>query len=167
MSAVDRYCWLQSQLQNRNVALDLDFQRRFTGYYRVRRNADWRRHFYALLEREKLGTPSLTSALRAIHGNTGRVEGSFASKLVATVTPSVPVLDSVVLRNLKLTLPMSGQPDVRMNGIVRVHEQVGQAFGAFLQSDKGRELIARFRATFRTTDITETKMLDLVLWQTR
>ena len=167
LSAVDQYLWLQSRLHERNIASDPEYQRRFNGYYRVRRNAGWRHQFYGLLEQEKHRTPSLQSVLRTIYENTDQIEGSFASKLVATVVPSEPVIDSVVLDNLKLALPRSGHSDARINGIVRIHEQIKQAFTDFLQSEGGPELTARFSAQFPQASVTEMKMLDLVLWQTR
>src|SRR5687767_5019275 len=79
-----QYCWLQSELHERNVAHDDEFQTRFNGFYRVRRNADWRSQFYALLEREKSAKRPFPVVLRALSKATGRVEASFASKLVAT-----------------------------------------------------------------------------------
>ena len=76
------------------------------------------------------------------------------------------MIDSVVLDNLKLALPRSGCSDARINGIVRIHEQIKHAFTDFLQSEGGPELTARFSAQFPQASVTEMKMLDLVLWQT-
>jgi hypothetical protein len=37
----------------------------------------------------------------------------------------------------------------------------------FLSMQKGKYLAGRFRETYPDADVTEIKMLDLVLWQTR
>jgi hypothetical protein len=76
------------------------FQRRFNGFYGVRRNAAWRSQFYALFQAAKdWGDDPATvfrQALEALHARTGRVEASFVSKLVATLHPSAPVIDKLI-----------------------------------------------------------------------
>lgn len=75
-------------------------RRRFNAYYGVRRNASWRSIFYDRFENAKLS--SLNSSdlfeqtLMLIHEATGRVEASFVSKLVATLRPETPIIDSVL-----------------------------------------------------------------------
>jgi hypothetical protein len=44
-------------------------------------------------------------ARNEINRRTGRLEASFASKLVATLNPSAPVIDRFVLQNFGLKLP--------------------------------------------------------------
>lgn len=161
-----KYVWLQVELPRRDVSADPQYQKAFRGFYRVRRNADWSRTFFALLEQGKSITPDLETVLRALQAGTGRVEASFASKLVATLDPSQPVLDSVVLSNLGLRLPPAKLPD-RISEIVAIHEQVAHRFSAFLNTSAGHLLIKRFAEVYPEARITTIKMLDLVLWQTR
>ena len=75
-------------------------RRRFNAYYGVRRNAAWRTLFYARFEAAKASPlPSAAlfeDVLSGIQADTGRVEASFASKLVATLRPDSPIIDSVV-----------------------------------------------------------------------
>ena len=40
-----------------------------------------------------------------VYEKTGRIEASFASKLVATINPRMPVVDRIVLKNLYWRLP--------------------------------------------------------------
>ena len=100
-----KYEWLQGELPLRDVSSDQEYQKRFGGFYRVRRHSTWRVAFFEILERSKPAPISFGHALRALHAATGRVEASFASKLVATLDPAQPVIDSVVFTNLGLKLP--------------------------------------------------------------
>jgi hypothetical protein len=95
-----KYWWLQSELAKREVVTDQEYQRIFVGFYRVRRNAAWRQAFFRLLQEAMTSRPTITRVLRRIHEATGRIEASFASKLVATIDPDLPVIDAVVLGNL-------------------------------------------------------------------
>ena len=53
-----KYCWLQAELRQRDVANDAEFQRRFNGFYIVRRNLKWRQVFFRQLE------PSVNTQIR-------------------------------------------------------------------------------------------------------
>src|SRR5689334_2021926 len=90
---LERYQWLQANIHGRDVGTDREFQRRFNGYYRVRRAPAWQRVFFPLLERAKTTSTDYGTVLRTIYASTGRVEASFASKLIATVEPAKPVID--------------------------------------------------------------------------
>ena len=92
-------------------------------------------------------------------------EASFASKLVATLDPSQPVIDAFVLQNLGLRLPAYGASN-RAGRICEVHRTLVAAFSGFLANEAGNYLVTEFRRAYPGTGITEVKMLDLVLWQT-
>lgn len=166
-SGLGKYGWLQAELALRDVSDDREYQRRFNGFYRVRRNSAWQRCFFGLLQNGKAEKPSLSATLLALHGATGRVEASFASKLVATLDTSQPVIDSVVLRHLRLRLPQHGQPLDRIASIVAVHESIAYHFAEYLAAPIGRYLVTRFRGLYPHVAVTEIKILDLLLWRTR
>ena len=106
------------------------------------------------------------AVLDTLHATTGRYEASFASKLVATLDTSKPVIDSTVLRNLGERLPYHGAKD-RVARIKAIYADLCFVMTAFLPTETGRYLTAEFQRSHPKADITEIKMLDLVLWQTR
>ena len=167
LDGLEKYMWIQRELPIRNVSRDRDFQTTFNGFYRVRRNVDWQRTFFRLLEQGKTTQPSLEEVLRTLHSETGRVEASFATKLIASLDPSQPVIDSVVLRNLGARLPPTRDVSARLEGIVQLHGQLAQTFTAYLRTEDGRLLVTRFREVYPAARVSKVKMLDLVLWQTR
>jgi hypothetical protein len=162
-----KYEWLQAELPRRDPSRDHEYQRRFNSFYRVRRGSDWQRPFYRLLQEGKTRRLSFAVTLRELHQATGRVEASFASKLIATLDTSQPVIDSIVLRHLGLKLPASGPPSVRIDHIVTIHESLAARFAECLAAPIGGYLVARFRTLYPQAAITGVKMLDLILWQTR
>lgn len=162
-----QYWRLQSALPVTNVAHDRDFQRAFNAFYRVRRDARWQSTFYRILEQSKGKGPSFAEVLRALLAATGRVEASFASKLVASVDPATPVIDAFVLKNLGLRLPRPGPIEIRLARIVELHDRIRWIFSDYLGSDMGRHLVARFEKSYPDRHVTQVKMLDLVLWQAR
>lgn len=163
---LSKYLWLQSELGARDVGIDAEFQKRFVGFYRVRRGANWRNTYFRILEQAKSSPISFGEALRKLHTVTGRVEASFASKLVATIDPTQPVIDSVVLENTGLKLPYAGSSD-RLARIEDVHQSLGSIYAKFLSSGSGRSMVERFKKSYPDASVSEVKMLDLLLWQTR
>src|SRR5216117_2452383 len=47
---LDQYVDIQSRLHSVDVSEDVDFQRMFTAFYRVRRNKKWRTRFFSILQ---------------------------------------------------------------------------------------------------------------------
>ena len=162
-----KYIWLQAELRRRDVSGDREYQKCFNSFYRVRRDSTWQRFFYRILERAKSDRSSLSVVLRELHAATGRVEASFASKLVATIDPREPVIDSVVLKHLGLVLPGRKDLESRIAGIIAVRDAMAAAFAEYFLTAEGRHLLKRFRAVYPEARVTEVKMLDLVLWQKR
>lgn len=166
-SGLTKYSWLQRELHQRDVSTDREYQKRFNGFYRVRRAPEWQAVFFKILERDKKSAPSLTGTLRELHKRTRRVEASFASKLVATIAPENPVIDSVVLKNLGLALRSTGDVARRIQHIADLHAAMAARFSEFLDGPAGRYLVRRFGEEYPSERVTPVKMLDLVLWQTR
>jgi len=161
-----RYQWLQAKVLKCNVTTDREFQRRFTAFYRVRRNSEWRREFFALMESSKSGGINFSEALQAIHRSTGRIEASFASKLVATLDPSKPVIDKFVLRCFKLRLPNWGLAD-REENTIELYGKLCLKYDGFMTSPDGVKIRNMFDERYPNAKIMDIKKIDLVLWQIR
>src|SRR4051812_34614660 len=156
---LDSYLWLQTHQHACDVRSDASFRKRFNAFYKVRRGRDWQDKFYELLECRKGRVSSFAEVLDALHSATGRYEASFASKLLATIDPYMPVIDWIVVRNLDVRLPAYGS-DRRRSRIVELYGRLLASLNGFLKTDVGRYLVKRFRATYPEADVTEIKMLD-------
>jgi hypothetical protein len=163
---LEQYCWLQEHVRTVDVSRNTDFQRKFNGFYRVRRNSRWRASYHQLMERAKSTGISFAEALQTLKRATGNIEASFVSKLVATLDPTKPIIDKFVLKNLGLRLPGHFTSD-REQKTIRVYEQVCTAYAELTANAKGRMICEKFRLCYPEAEITEVKMIDLVLWQIR
>lgn len=163
---VEQYCWIMQQVRAVDVRIDPTFQRRFNAFYRVRKGEAWRRIFYALLERAKSEPLTFSEALVALEQELGRVEVSFASKLVATIDSELPVVDQHVIRNLGLRRPYPTARD-RMTKEVAVYLALRQRVADLLTGPDGGRMCDRFRAHFPQADVSDVKKIDFVMWQHR
>ena len=160
-----KYLWIQNNFININVSQDDEFQRKFNHFYRVRRNTQWRKFYFQLFENCKNNPPSFEFILEYLSSHTGRIEASFSSKLVATLNPEMPVIDSVVLRNLGLKLPTASKD--RLQKVAAIYEELGFRLDALLKSENGAQAILKFKDRYPGVQITNIKILDLILWQLR
>jgi hypothetical protein len=160
------YVWLQAHRDANDLRTDLEYRRHFNSFYRIRRGKEWQDKFYDLFQSKKREIVSFPEVLRALHQATGRYEASFASKLVATIRTEMPVIDSIVLRNLNLRLPGYKSRD-RAARIEQLHETLASWFHTFVTTETGSYLVKRFREEYPAAKISKVKMLDLVLWRTK
>jgi hypothetical protein len=164
---LEQYLWLQSEVsQSDRFYEDKKFQKKYNHFYKVRRNSEWRTEFYSLMNQARIKQLGFCKVLEILKKSTGRYEASFASKLIATFDTSKPIIDSVVLKNLSMRLP-SANANNRISKICKIYETLIECFENFLESDNGKYLVSEFKKKYPNAKISEVKMLDLVLWQTR
>ena len=100
----DKYKQIMETVRKTDVSTDPDFQRTFNAFYRVRRNAEWRKAYYDLFETAKDSNPSFESIIRTIYEATDNIEASFSSKMLATINPDKTIWDRYVMQNLCLNM---------------------------------------------------------------
>ena len=164
-----RYFDIQTSFLGTDVSKDRDFQRKFVGFYRVRRNQEWRQIYFDLLERTKTNDTDFDSILKELYRQTGRIEASFASKLVATRYPEKPVWDQYLLENLGLKRPGYHLPKQRrLEKSILLYSELERKMNALETSEVGQCIVESFdrkHPAFR--NISNIKKLDLTLWQIR
>ena len=94
---IQHYMNIMSKVKTVNVADDQDFQREFDFFYKVRRNAEWRKVFFEIFERKKKKNCFYKEIITELYEGTGQVEASFASKMLASIDENMPIWDSKVL----------------------------------------------------------------------
>ncbi|MGN8249408.1 hypothetical protein [Pseudomonas sp. SMV7] len=166
-AGLQKYSAIQALVKEDTTGFkDPILRRSYNGFYRVRRGQPWQSAYFDLmLQTQKLGY-GFSEVLTALHRTTGRYEASFASKLLATLDTSQPVIDSVVLKNLGCKLPTATSTQ-RLQGIVALHSDLKQNVQNFLSLAEGRALVAQFKASFPRHAVSDEKAVDLVLWQMR
>lgn len=149
------------------------FQRRFNGLYGVRRNAEWRRHFYAEFQTMKrAATPqeAFSGMLQGIGARTGRTEASFVSKAVASVHSEGPIIDSIVRTRLEQLVAAprfgGGEEEARayygwLIDLVTRLGQTGEAQGW------ARRFDAQFSSVRGAASLHIHRKLDFLLWAAR
>lgn len=163
---LEKYLWLQENFSTRDVSSSREYQKKFNGFYRIRRNVEWQKKFYKLFEDSKFKKPSFGTIFKNLYEDTGRVEASFSSKLVATMDPNKPVVDKFILQIFELKLPLSYEKN-RIEKTIKIYDILDKEIKNFINLEIGQYLIKKFKKMYFKILISDTKMVDLVLWKIR
>ena len=167
-SGIEKYQFLRQRLFETNVMIDREFQRAFNGFFRMgRRTEAYYADFYEYLQQHKIAGISFAEALTYLYERHGRLEMSFASKMVAIVEPNCPIWDSVVTKgHFGIVAPNTNVKNRLEKGIEK-YEQYCRCYNSYMQTQKAKEKVLEFEKLFPSIDITEVKKLDFMLWQER
>ncbi len=146
-------------------------RRRFNAYYGVRRNSEWRSHFYKHFEAAKRSRASAKTLFNAIIAEiadaTGRVEASFISKLVATVRPESPIVDSVV-RGWLDTVSSPPAFGSGLKAAIDYYAWLDDTMTGLAGSAEAAAWSALFERTFpaqaQDAPVSRMKQLDFLIW---
>lgn len=164
---LDKYAWIMRHVRVVKVSTDLDFQRTFNGFYRVRRNADWREIYYEFFETAKKQMVTFEQILRLLFEKTGQIEASFSSKMLATLCPDRPIWDSLVLQNLGIKLTGKTQQE-KLDNAVALYADIEKWYRDFLDTENAKECLSVFERTLpEYTWLSDVKQIDFFLWSIR
>lgn len=159
---------------NIDVSSDINYQKNFNSYYRVRRDQDWLKEYYDFMEKNKSNKNiSFETILRKIssvphnakNGKIKSVEVSFASKMLATINPNYPIWDSQVVKALNISINPKLCGEEKIQAYVDAYTKLTQEIGAFIPTPEGQSCIAEFDKTFpNLKNLNAFKKIDYYLW---
>ena len=162
---IQHYMNIMSKVKTVNVADDQDFQREFDFFYKVRRNAEWRKVFFEIFERKKKKNCSYKEIITELYEGTGQVETSFASKMLASIDENMPIWDSKVLDRIGIK-SSNKRGQQKLEETIELYDVIVQWYSD-LKANKAsyNEYITSFDSRFPDySSISDTKKIDFILW---
>lgn len=162
---IQHYMNIMSKVKTVNVADDQDFQREFDFFYKVRRNAEWRKVFFEIFERKKKKNCSYKEIITELYEGTGQVEASFASKMLASIDENMPIWDSKVLDRIRIK-SSNKRGQQKLEETIELYDVIVQWYSD-LKANKAsyNEYITSFDSRFPDySSISDTKKIDFILW---
>jgi len=154
-----------------DISKNRDFQKLFTGFYRIRGNPEFFDGYYSFMDKHRDNVPSFEDTLDYLY-KFGRLEASFASKLLATIDLKLPVWDTYILfhfglGNQKTSAKMEKQK--RINHANTVYNKLQQGYKNFLTTEESKLWIKLFNEHYPQykDKLTPIKKIDIILWRIR
>ena len=172
MLGFEKYQKIMEKVRSVDVASDNEFQTLFNGYYEVRRNENWRQGYYRYFQAHKNDEnisyeniiQYIFDNLRTNQGKPNPVEASFSSKMLATINPKMPILDSQVLNNMGLSIE-GGRAQERLNNAKHVYRKICERYEKYIESQDCKKAIEIFDSYFpNCLDVTPERKIDWFLW---
>lgn len=162
-----KYIDIMNRVNNSNVSVDNEFQKKFNSFYRMRqRSPEFYDCYFNLLENSKGSIITFEEVIMHIYNKLGRVEASFSSKLVATIDPDKPIWDMYVLHNLGLKTPYQADKN-RVGKIINLYDEICDWYDEYLLREETGEVLEIFNQMYPNVCITDVKKIDFILWQMR
>ena len=165
--ALDKYNYIKENIYKCDVSKDKEFQTRFNAFYRVRRDEQWREIFYKYFEKIKNDNDiTFDKILDYMYDKTGNIEASFCSKLLSTINPNMPIWDQYVLKNLNLEV-LGNTKKERLNNTKIIYKKILEIENNKLKDASIQKAIKDFKNYFPEYNLSDIKILDYILWNSR
>ena len=166
---LEKYAYIINHVNQVNVAENREFQKKFNGFYRVRRNEAWQEQFYGFFEIAKVQKPSFDEIIEELYHRTGRVEASFSSKMLANIDDGKPIWDSFVLDALGFQNPApSITKREQLKRKIEIYHKIDKWYREYLKTENAQECIAKFNELLPEYKwISNVKKIDCFLWNMR
>lgn len=154
-----------------DVSEDSNFQEIFTHFYGLRfKSKEWLKFYFNFMQEHRYHAPSIEQTIRHIYENTGEVHFSFASKLIATIDPTKPIIDQYILwqfgYNPKKTF-LQNKKEEQIKYSIDAYDRIERIYSECINDFFAKKLIREFDGKFPDNRITDIKKLDFVLWGNR
>lgn len=160
---LDKYQYIMQKVRKINVSSNVEFQKTFNTFYKVRRNEEWRKIYYEFFEQVKTETPTFAEIITYLYETTGYVEASFSSKMLATLCSEKPIWDKHVIRNLNMKLSGKNCKE-KLENAIAIYADIENWYKDFFKTDKAKECIRTFDQTLPDySGISDIKKIDSIL----
>lgn len=164
---VDKYINIMDKLNSCNVSENMDFQKSYNGFYKIRqRKPEFYKSYYDYMESKKNINVTYSDIVTHFYNQFNRIEASFSSKLLATINPNMPVWDSIVLKNLGLKPPAYYKAN-RLENVISLYCEIVNWYSEYLKASNSVDVIKVFDSIYPNTEITDVKKIDFALWSIR
>jgi len=161
------YYYLLDTLQKVNVAENMEYQRKYTGFWVMGRlSKKYYKKYFELLETNKKNKNiSLDCVVKELNTIDGKIQFSFSSKLIHMINNDKPIYDSKISTFYKLPQWTTGDYDVRVNKINKIYDFL-------LKEDKRIKdnmlldlSIDKVRKHYDLGEVfTDEKVIDSIIW---
>ena len=162
---VEQYAWLMNALHTRDISEDRHFRRAWLNHFKLRdKDREFCRFCFRWLEEHKEGRVSFEQALLDLYRRFGVLDPASASKLAATIDPSLPVWDTQILGSLgirPLALERSGR---RVERTIEAYDKLMAWYVRYLAGKDGRMAVQVFDEVYPGTGFDPMKKADFTIW---
>ena len=162
---VEQYAWLMDALHGRDISEDRHFRRAWLNHFKLRdKDREFCRYCCRWLEEHKGRRVSFEQALLDLYRRFGVLDPASASKLAATIDPSLPVWDTQILGSLGIRPWALEKSARRIEQTLDAYDKLTLWYSRYLASRDGRMAVQVFEEIYPETGFHPMKKADFTIW---
>ncbi len=160
------YYWLIDNLHTRDISVDAEYRRKFSGYYRMRFvSQEYRDAFFTLFEKIKTDKDIPFEAVSTeLFSVDQKHEFSFISKMLHTINSQRPIYDSQVHDALRIHRPYYSDFSKKLQQDSEILKQISGTYRELESSPKMADVLSAFDRVVPERTMSVEKKLDFILW---
>ena len=162
-----KYSCISSSFENSlDIRKDMDFPKKYKGFYRMRRNQIFCDSYFKIMYEHKSEKKlNFCNLINKIYKAENKKEISFTSKLMATINPDLPIWDSKVINYITTHFKFIPKKIKNIDDACYNYFELLEWYKNFMRSRNANRMLNEFNSKFPNANITELKKIDLMLWQ--
>lgn len=159
------------------VRIDKDYEKytkNFDAFYKIRRSTEWKKEYYEMLkENQNRKNITFKEIIEGLHSREKKytnknIEPSFSSKMLATINPNKPIWDKYVLKyaidkdTIKKYENKKGEEKITL--AIEIYKTIEEKYKKYLKDKEIQETIKQIRKILKEDNLTDTKILDYIIW---
>ena len=166
---VAEYDWLRETIDQSGTAAYQQRYKNFWGMNVAQLSSPFYATYFEFLSAAT--TPTPTDLCKALYESSTRRDGirtlqfSFATKLLHTLNPRLPIYDSLVARFFLFKVPSNDRPvRERIAKLIEFYDFLGTEYARVIKGGQLASAIAEFRQRFNPQQHTDEKIIDWLIW---
>jgi hypothetical protein len=145
-----------SRVLREKGAEDPEFQRKFSSFYRLRRDDKFKKEYFEIIAKKECNLKQILTKLNNLNG---KVEFSFATKAIHTINENAPMWDQNVDRTLG--------DEFGIECKTAIYEKLYEMQKQLLKNGQVRKKISDIRDSLEPerNSVSDEKILDFLLWE--
>ena len=151
-----------------------EYQKNYDAFYKIRRDENWRKTYFDFLEKNK-NNKNITfeKIITYLYNNAEgkNIEASFSSKMLATINQNKPIWDSHVLEYIfdedRIKEYENKKNTEKLEEAIKIYKAIEEKYKEYLNDKKIKKVIKQLRKILKEEKLSDTKILDYIIWTQR
>jgi hypothetical protein len=160
------YYYLLDNLHKGNVAENVEYQRKYKGYWVMGRlSPKFYQRYFDILENNKNNGISINYVVNELQNIDNKIHFSFSSKLVHMIDNEKPIYDSKINNFYRLPEWKLGLPKERVDKIIKIYDFLSREYKRVKDHRLLSISISKVRNYYKLSEmITDEKIMDSIIW---
>lgn len=162
----ESYKYILKEFQEKDVSVDIDFQRKYKSFYAMGRKSEaFYKKYFALLQENKFNKDvKLGYIIRELYEINNRCEISFSSKMLHTINNENPIYDSNITNFFNIVKTNSSDKNGKIEYANVVYDFLCREYERIDKQELLKDIVDELRELYSLNEVSNKKIIDSIIW---